>query len=111
MNRAPSTYSPWMYAPSRVAASISSGPRLVTSTVKPILSSGHSFLRAVTWSTAVRKACGLKRPEIHVTLGVAISAVQLPSCVYRSSTLESHDASGRRHGHARASHASGTRSS
>ena len=101
-----------MYAPSRVAASISSGDIfLVTSTTVASRSSGSSFLRAVTCMTAVRKACGLKRPESHVTFGVERSAVHASSCRWRASTSESHAASGRIVGHAREFHVAGTLSS
>mmetsp|Transcript_13834 Transcript_13834/g.40683 ORF Transcript_13834/g.40683 Transcript_13834/m.40683 type:complete len:250 (+) Transcript_13834:414-1163(+) len=97
-----------MYAPSRTAPSISSGPLLVTSTVVTTRSSGHSFFRAVTCMTAVRKACGLKRPEIQVTLGVLRSAVHSTSCLCRSRKSASQGESGARDGHASASHVLGT---
>ena len=87
-----------MYAPSRTAPSISSGPLLVTSTVVTTRSSGHSFFRAVTCMTAVRKACGLKRPEIQVTLGVLRSAVHSTSCLCRSRKSASQGESGARDG-------------
>ena len=38
-----------------------------------VLSSGHSFLRAVDCITAVKKDCGLKKPGNHVTFGTAKS--------------------------------------
>merc|ERR1719231_1917781 len=82
--RAPSMYSPVRYAPSRAEPSISSTAIfLVTSTVVTSLFSAQSFLREVTCLMALTKACALKRPDTHVTLGSARSAVQLDSCICR----------------------------
>ena len=66
-HRAPSSTKPWMKAPSRDGAAISSTCFFVTSTCVTVLSSGQSDRRAVVCMTAVRKDCGLNNPESHVT--------------------------------------------
>mmetsp|Transcript_7285 Transcript_7285/g.13425 ORF Transcript_7285/g.13425 Transcript_7285/m.13425 type:complete len:225 (-) Transcript_7285:1413-2087(-) len=48
-----------------------------------VLSSACLVLRAITCLTAVRNAIGLKRPDIHVDMGLMASAVHVVSCSQR----------------------------
>mmetsp|Transcript_33640 Transcript_33640/g.92174 ORF Transcript_33640/g.92174 Transcript_33640/m.92174 type:complete len:244 (-) Transcript_33640:4632-5363(-) len=103
--RAPSMNKPVTYAPSRADPSISSTfIFFVTSTVVTSLLSAQSFLRDVTCLIALTKACALKRPETHVTLGNARSPVQLESCSCRASRLASQPVRESREAHASFSH-------
>mmetsp|Transcript_13357 Transcript_13357/g.32646 ORF Transcript_13357/g.32646 Transcript_13357/m.32646 type:complete len:393 (-) Transcript_13357:3860-5038(-) len=108
--RQPSSVRPWMKAPSRDAASTWSGCFLVTSVSTTVLSSGQSLRRAVVCITAVRKDCGLNRPDSHTTLGTPRSAVHSVSWFTRCSRFCSHEPSGRRLGYARLRHEPGTMS-
>mmetsp|Transcript_24062 Transcript_24062/g.42855 ORF Transcript_24062/g.42855 Transcript_24062/m.42855 type:complete len:288 (+) Transcript_24062:293-1156(+) len=110
--RAPCMLIPMMYAPSRVGASTSSAvSHLRTSVNVQSLSSSHMFFCAATCEMAVRKDCGLTRPEIHVTLGSSIGLpIQSSSCVRREAKLFSHRLSGMSDGHARFAQAGGMRS-
>mmetsp|Transcript_8348 Transcript_8348/g.22973 ORF Transcript_8348/g.22973 Transcript_8348/m.22973 type:complete len:236 (+) Transcript_8348:513-1220(+) len=98
-----------MYDPSRDGPSSSSTSFFVTSATIAMRSKAHSFLRAATCITAVRKAWGLERPEIHVDLGTARSVIHSFSWRCRSSTLPNHDERRRSDGQESASHVDGTR--
>ena len=83
--RAPSMNKPHTYAPSRGGALKSSRFFFVTSHWRHILSSGHSFLRAIDCMMAVRKDWGLKKPPSQMAAGIWKSEVQLSSCLILSS--------------------------
>merc|ERR1719321_659572 len=90
----PSMINPCTYEPSRDGPSSSSGVFFVTSVVTTTRSKGHSFLRACDCITAVRNDCGLKKPQIHTTLGITNSPAQSANYFTRSRKLSTHPARG-----------------
>ena len=79
-------------------------------TCKAILSNGHSFFLAMDCSIAVRKDCGLKKPESQTTLGKQKSDVQLSNSLMRINKSTNHAARPDMDGYARRVHDSGTSS-
>uniref|UniRef100_A0A8W7PMK6 Uncharacterized protein n=1 Tax=Anopheles coluzzii TaxID=1518534 RepID=A0A8W7PMK6_ANOCL len=97
-----------MHAPSRGGALKSSFHFFVTSQLRHILSSGHSFLRAVCCMMAVRKLCGLKNPASHTEDGRLKSFDHASSSLMRISRSANHDCSPHIDGYARLVQLSGT---
>ena len=79
-------------------------------TCKAILSNGHSFFLAMDCSIAVRKDCGLKKPDSQTTLGKQKSDVQLSNSLIRINKSTNHAARPDMDGYARRVHDSGTSS-